>query len=47
MGTKKKCCQRYLRKTRACKDCPIVAPLPTKKARRKAVRKLRKKAGKR
>lgn len=42
---KKKCCQRYLRKSSACKDCPIIAPLP-KKERKKTIRKLRRKAGK-
>lgn len=38
---KKKCCKRYLRKKTACKNCPVIAPL-AKKARKRAIRKLRK-----
>lgn len=42
---KKKCCRRYLHKKTACKKCPVIAPL-AKKARKRALRKLRKKFAK-
>ena len=37
---KKSCCKSYLKKKKACKKCPVIGPLP-KKARKKAIRKLR------
>jgi hypothetical protein len=37
MGSKKKCCKRYERKGKACKDCPIMEGL-SEKARRKLIK---------
>lgn len=38
---KSKCCLRFQRKPKACKDCPLMAGL-NKKQRKKLLRKLRK-----
>jgi hypothetical protein len=37
MGSKSKCCKRYERKGKACKDCPMMLGL-TPKARRKLIK---------
>ena len=34
---KEDCCERFLRKGGACKDCPLLAPL-TKKKRKKLIK---------
>jgi hypothetical protein len=40
MGKSKTCCQRFLSKKKACKDCPLVLNLPKKKMK-KRLKKLR------
>ena len=37
---KTKCCKKFLRKKKACKNCPLVKDLPKKK-RKKRIKKLR------
>ena len=42
MKLKSRCCQKYARKAKACKGCPVIAVL-SKSERRKTLRKARKK----
>ena len=42
MKLKSKCCEKYLKKGKACHDCPLMAGL-SKQHRRKKLRKLKKK----
>lgn len=42
MGKSKKCCQKFLKKNKACKDCPLLAGLG-KKAAKKRIKTLRQK----
>jgi hypothetical protein len=42
MKPKSECCEKYRRKSNACKRCPLVAGLDAKR-RRKRIKKMRKK----
>ena len=45
MKLKSDCCEKYERKARACKRCPLMAAL-TKKQRRRRMRKVKKRLAK-
>ena len=35
MKVKKRCCEKYLRKAKACKGCPVMAALGAKQRKRR------------